>query len=605
MGKFRSRSGCLTCRVRRVKCAYLTHLVPSTLTFEAGDETRPVCKACGKKNRPCQWEEPHTKFKDYRPDGPSSIKSATGGTDDENEAKGDVMDVDDVNSVERGHDMVRAERASEGGRSRDNSPRIRKNSRADGLSEGQASVSSPSATLSPPSPYYVQRAKSTSGGVSVASLLQSHIPEGLPESSLPSHSRGGMQQEAHSRTSESTHRPDGMPEGTRAYSSQPTRLTHSEALLVHHYTEHLGRWLDCTDATRQFTLGVPEKVKHCPVLCHAVLSFAARHCREDTTAEAAYERCIALLIERLNEDAASHDETLLCAIVILRFYEQLNVPSSTGSDDEQHLAGCSAIIRSSQGRHFVDPSAPTLREAAFWVYVRQCLYNATINQQPPDIDFSLKLHPSPDSMRDAHPLARLRLETAWANQMTWNLARVVHFCYDGNEYPNDRAHRPQRWQELWNLVQKWMQDRPQGFNAIFESPTNNQSSFPDIWFTADWHVVSFGFYHFACIMLLRYKPGPKFAIRHVGSLSPTDHQILSHARAICGASRSSPETVPLAITVCHTIFIWGPLVLDPIERGQVVEILTNFEKNHVWPTTWIINAVKDEWGVSATSASPT
>jgi hypothetical protein len=34
--------------------------------------------------------------------------------------------------------------------------------------------------------------------------------------------------------------------------------------------------------------------------------------------------------------------------------------------------------------------------------------------------------------------------------------------------------------------------------------------------------VSFGFYHFACIMLLRYKPGPKFAIRNVGSLSETD-----------------------------------------------------------------------------------
>jgi hypothetical protein len=34
--------------------------------------------------------------------------------------------------------------------------------------------------------------------------------------------------------------------------------------------------------------------------------------------------------------------------------------------------------------------------------------------------------------------------------------------------------------------------------------------------------VSFGFYHFAYIMLLRYKPGPKFAIRNVGSLSETD-----------------------------------------------------------------------------------
>jgi hypothetical protein len=101
-------------------------------------------------------------------------------------------------------------------------------------------------------------------------------------------------------------------------------LTNHEARLVHYYSEYLGRWLDCTDATRQFTLGVPEKVKQCPVLCNAVLSFAARHRREDIIAETAYQRCIALLIDRLNEDAASHDETLLCAIVILRFYEQLN-----------------------------------------------------------------------------------------------------------------------------------------------------------------------------------------------------------------------------------------------------------------------------------------
>jgi hypothetical protein len=101
-------------------------------------------------------------------------------------------------------------------------------------------------------------------------------------------------------------------------------LTQREARLVHYYSEYLGRWLDCTDATRQFTLGVPEKVKYCPVLCHAVLSFAARHRREDDIADAAYQRCIALLIDRLNEPNASHDETLLCAIVILRFYEQLN-----------------------------------------------------------------------------------------------------------------------------------------------------------------------------------------------------------------------------------------------------------------------------------------
>jgi len=32
-------------------------------------------------------------------------------------------------------------------------------------------------------------------------------------------------------------------------------------------------------------------------------------------------------------------------------------------------------------------------------------------------------------------------------------------------------------------------------------------------------VMSFGFYHFACILLLTYKPGPKFAIRNMSNPS--------------------------------------------------------------------------------------
>lgn len=166
----------------------------------------------------------------------------------------------------------------------------RRNSRTESRSDAPSvSMSSP-AQRSPGSPFLAQGSRSHSiGSVPVASLLRPQIPD-----------------------------------GTRPFSKTPIALSHDEAVLVHHYTEHLGRWLDCTDATRQFTLGVPEKVKLCPVLCHAVLSFAARHRREDAIAQAAYQRCIALLIDRLNEDTASHDETLLCAIVILRFYEQLN-----------------------------------------------------------------------------------------------------------------------------------------------------------------------------------------------------------------------------------------------------------------------------------------
>lgn len=194
--------------------------------------------------------------------------------------------------------MVGADGTGEGSRSQATSQRdTRKNSRPDGvLNALSSSIPSPAAQLF--SPNYVPTAMA-SGGVSMAMLLQQH-----------------------DNSDAQTHAP--IQQAKSSYSSEPIPLTHGEAVLVHHFTENLGRWLDCTDATHQFTLGVPEKVKHCLILGHAVLAFAARHLKKHDIAEAAYQRCISLLIVRLNEETASHDETLLCAIVILHFYEQLN-----------------------------------------------------------------------------------------------------------------------------------------------------------------------------------------------------------------------------------------------------------------------------------------
>jgi hypothetical protein len=123
--------------------------VPSILILRAGDETHPVCKACSKKNRPYQWEVPHIKFKDYRPGGPLSSRSAAGGTDDETETDEDMKIVDGfdgVDGIDRRDETVRANSFSEGAFNRNTSLRRRKNRRTDETSEGQsASASSPSA----------------------------------------------------------------------------------------------------------------------------------------------------------------------------------------------------------------------------------------------------------------------------------------------------------------------------------------------------------------------------------------------------------------------------------------------------------------------------
>ena len=100
-------------------------------------------------------------------------------------------------------------------------------------------------------------------------------------------------------------------------------LQYLDAVYVRHFAAELGRWLDCTDATRQFTFKVPQLVHTERILLLAVTCFAARHMREPETAALAHEQCVKLLIPRLNAVNVVADDALLCAIVILRVYEQL------------------------------------------------------------------------------------------------------------------------------------------------------------------------------------------------------------------------------------------------------------------------------------------
>ncbi|KAF4340143.1 transcriptional regulatory moc3 [Fusarium beomiforme] len=342
-------------------------------------------------------------------------------------------------------------------------------------------------------------------------------------------------------------------------------LHRQEAFYLHHFSTHVARWLDCTDASRQFALNVTVLAKSSPILLYAIISYAARHLGDNITADQFQEKCIVLLIPLLSTEAIANDETILCAIVILRVCEQLSV-TVTGSDQERHLAGLSALLKASQV-HQVDPSAPTLSQAAFWVYVRQSFYNACVNQQPPNLNFDLVLIPPPPVV-DGQAVD-VKSETAWANTMTWICATVMHFCFSGRVSYSESSTRMRRWHELSEAVENWNQTKP---------------------------IMAFGFYHLARMLLKVYRPSPRFAIRNLRrSIPESDESIMEHARALCGACKGSPGTVPSLITLCHSTFIWGPLMTDEREQISLVRMLEDLESSHTWPTTWIINALREEW----------
>jgi hypothetical protein len=221
-------------------------------------------------------------------------------------------------------------------------------------------------------------------------------------------------------------------------------------------------------------------------------------------AESAQQKCLELLSPHLSYDEVGNDEAILCAIVILRVCEQLSgkngddwhtsrsnlltdrIATSTGGDQERHLSGLGALMKASQAPLELDPSSPTLSQAAFWVFVRQVLYNACVHQQSPNLAFNLIVLPPPPA--DESTIA-VKTETAWANTMTWICARVIRFCFgDPASFPATET-REQRWLELSSAVQDWQNSKPSTFEPIFygEPDHSGDSPFPEIWFTSDWH----------------------------------------------------------------------------------------------------------------------
>lgn len=106
---------------------------------------------------------------------------------------------------------------------------------------------------------------------------------------------------------------------------------------LQHFATELGRWLDCTDPKRQFTLKIPQLIRKERILLLAVTCFAARHLKDSTKAAEAHEETVKLLIPRLDATDVAADDALLCAIVILRVYEQLDGTSFPGANQHANV----------------------------------------------------------------------------------------------------------------------------------------------------------------------------------------------------------------------------------------------------------------------------
>lgn len=168
----------------------------------------------------------------------------------------------------------------------------------------------------------------------------------------------------------------------------------------------------------------------------------------------------------LNHTATISDETLFAATIVLRVLEEIDLPTTGGTDSQGHMLGIQVFVSAR------DPySTPgSLSEAAFWVGLRQEIYIATVSHKSVKINLD-----GCNGYRSISPAD----DFSWANRAVLYCADVLNFCFGEGGLGIDDFRELSAYGENWGL------SRPESFTpTYFKEPVPADGTvFPEVWFS--------------------------------------------------------------------------------------------------------------------------
>ncbi|KAH8690308.1 hypothetical protein BGW36DRAFT_390575 [Talaromyces proteolyticus] len=402
-----------------------------------------------------------------------------------------------------------------------------------------------------------------------------------------------------------------------------------EACLIRYFIVELAHWTLCYNSS------ITGHV--IPPLMNAIYTTSARHLSRirkyymgdeihyqgkvlpDLKPETAlyyHNRCIEHLVSLSDDPLETKDEDLLAAAVILRFYEEVDVPF-TGDDIENALSGIQVFL---DAEAISTAAGSSLRRAAYWVALRQETITAFSKQRP----FRLPLEPC-ETYRSFEPAD----DYVWANRLVLHCADVLQYCFGTEqETANNRdrakyttitpgivlpvtspenfagadmtpAHRLARYEELVTFDNLWTELGPSSFNAIHsrEPDRSRGEVFPEYWCLNDCHVTGIQHLELARILLAVYNPGiPRMGPYHRLAMQLLDKDVKSTILRLCGLALSNQHSPPGLITASVAIAMCGDRFTDVLEQKALLGVLMKLEDEYGWPTVGTRDTLKKAWG---------
>ncbi|KAM0721298.1 hypothetical protein Q7P37_003586 [Cladosporium fusiforme] len=360
-----------------------------------------------------------------------------------------------------------------------------------------------------------------------------------------------------------------------------------EARLLRYFVEHLARSFDLTDPLQHFRRVVPQRASICPPLLNAIFALSARHLSrtgeyDHLISNKYIQACLQHLIPMLDDSSALQDENLLASTIILRHVEEIEVPLSgqQPAEQESHLFGAHAFI-TAQERATITGG---LRQAAFWVGLRQEIYVAFVNQR--SIIPALE-HCNIDRSFEAAP------DDIWACRMVVLAADIIRYCFGEHDHPHSSTYT-----FLADCATQWFSSKPASFLPVFEKKASeSENVFPELHYVADDVVTGMQHYYLARILLVAHNPKiPRLGPLRTAALRAADAEVMEYIRILCGICASNPDSPPNFNYAAMAIVVAGDKFTLRREQKAVLEILETCDRKHAWMTGTVQANLKSSWG---------
>ncbi|KAI0587545.1 C6 zinc finger domain containing protein [Pyrenophora tritici-repentis] len=541
----RTRTGCLTCRERHLKC----------------DESKPTCHNCLKSQRECNWGK-KLNFLDTTCEKnayiiPQGIDYQVAFMDESRTIASEYVG---------GREMYPVE---------------------DVDSHSHLSVANNGFDMGPPaaSRQHIPQIQ----GIAQESYQQAQINYNFDQQ------RTQQQQQQHARSMSNYSNGPTPSSYTMEHSASPGAMpkrdylkTQEEVLYMQVFVEEIGIWMDSMDAHKHFSRLLPFHALNEPMLLHAFLACGARH--------------LALVNPKYSEEKALHyydvatrdllhslqdpdRDTILCATtaVILNVYE---IMGERALQRMNHIAGARALIKECRW----NARSTGIGAACFWLNVGMeilsCLhFNWQVAWDPDEWGIEMDFTPETESGK----------EEVWTHRILYVVARICNFRAS---IPRNQdiarqtlQERHNEWLRLKDMADRWNDNIPRTMHPmayLYPGQTISGSAFPEVWLIKRASIIARLFYHTSMVLLAQINPiqGPS---------EPEMWAMLEqNSKFVCGISAHVKDRGVASVALRSLAIAAEPLT-DRREQEEVLQIFDKIRQETGWRVGFVNTELKQKW----------